>query len=59
MSGYGVVRTVEEAKGIAAGAKRENLRGCYPAAAVVLAEALDAAFDKIAKLEKELICHGR
>lgn len=45
--GYGVCRTVEDAKHIAAKGKQEGLRGCYPSAAVVLADAL-------AKAEKEL-----
>lgn len=39
-NGYGVCRNVSDAKEIAATARKEGLRGCYPAAAVVLAEAL-------------------
>ena len=38
--GYGVCRSVEDAKAIAAKAREEGLKGCYPSAAVVLADAL-------------------
>lgn len=40
-SGYGVCRTVSDAREIVATAKREGLRGCYPSAAVVLEDALN------------------
>lgn len=40
--GYGVCRSVEDAKMIAVKAREEGLRGCYPSAAVVLADALNA-----------------
>ncbi|OHD25425.1 MAG: hypothetical protein A2Y38_12755 [Spirochaetes bacterium GWB1_59_5] len=42
--GYGVCRTVEDAQTIAATARREGLQGCYPSAAVVLSDALNAQF---------------
>jgi len=51
--GYGVCRTVQEAHEIAATARKEGLRGCYPSAAVVLADALkaeiSAPFDYVAE----------
>lgn len=40
--GYGVCRTVQEAHEIAATARKEGLRGCYPSAAVVLSDELKA-----------------
>jgi len=40
--GYGGCRSVEDAKNIAAKAREEGLKGCYPSAAVVLADALQS-----------------
>lgn len=49
--GYGVCRSIDDAKQIAATAQRDNLRGCYPAAAVVLAAALTQRENEIAELK--------
>jgi urease alpha subunit len=51
VEGYGVCRSVEDAKQIAAGAESQGLKGCYPAASVVLARALKAAEKRIAEIE--------
>lgn len=50
--GYGVCRSVQDAQSIAATARKEGLKGCYPSAAVVLAEALAQREAEIADLER-------
>jgi len=50
IEGYGVCRTVEDAKEIAEGAYLQGLKGCYPAAAVVLVRALETAEKRIVEI---------
>jgi NTP pyrophosphatase (non-canonical NTP hydrolase) len=48
IKGYGVCRDIEDAHKIAATARKEGLKGCYPSAAVVLSdEVTKAKFDYV------------